>query len=167
MGETRRQRSVRWNWKLLPSSSRAQTQRPASDRNCVRLVWRSRRTGPRWRRAPGAACRRAPPAACWPDACPHAATSGPGDVGAPEQQQQLSSSSFWKGSAQQGPTLRSVPSLQCHTMPSTRPSGRSWNQDRSCWKSTGGAFLTSKLPCGTRQCTGCFRLPTSVRTTGC
>lgn len=84
-------------------------------------------------------------------------------VAAPEQQKV--SGTVSERSGPPDPTLMSVPSLQCHTMPSTRPSGHSWNQDRSCWKSTGGAFLTSKLPCETRQCTGCFLLPTSVRTT--
>lgn len=70
-------------------------------------------------------------------------------------------------SGQPGLTLRSVPSLQCHTMPSARPSGLSWNHNRSCWKSTGGGFLTPTLPCDTRQCTGCFLQPSSVRKTSC
>lgn len=61
------------------------------------------------------------------------------------------------------PTLTSIPSLQCHTMPSTRASGLSWNQDRSCWKSTGGGCLIQTLPCDTRQCTGCFLFPSPTR----
>lgn len=68
-------------------------------------------------------------------------------------------------SGQTGLTLMSVPSLQCHTMPSTRPSGLSWNHKRSCWKSTGGGSLTPTLPCDTRQCTGCLLQPSSVRKT--
>lgn len=59
-------------------------------------------------------------------------------------------------------TLTSVPSLQCQTMPSTRPSRLSWNQACSCWKSTGGGFLIRRLPCDTRQWTGCFLLPSPV-----
>lgn len=94
MGETRRQRSVRCSrFRRKPENRfRGQAQRPASDWKCVRWVWRSRRTSPRRRRrAPGAACPRAPPAACWRDACPRPATSGPGDVDAPGQEQHLSS----------------------------------------------------------------------------
>lgn len=56
-------------------------------------------------------------------------------------------------------TLTSVPSLQCHTIPSTRPSSLSRNHDSSWWNSTAGAFLTWRIPCGTRTWSGFFLLP--------
>lgn len=70
-----------------------QTERPAADSDGVRLMWKSRRTSPRWCRVHPAWCRRAPPVACRPDACSHLASLGPGDVDAPEEHQHLSSSS--------------------------------------------------------------------------
>lgn len=155
---------------------KSQTGCPAVGWNNVHLVWRSMWTGPCCFCCIHPPSRRHEwPATCHQDTFPHLATSVPGDDDEPKRHNShfktfhvfdkvLVCYFSWLNDALSCLTLMSVPSLQCQTMPSTRPSGLSWNQDRSCWKSTGGRFLIRTLPCGTRKWTGCFLLPTPVRT---
>lgn len=142
---------------------------PADGWNSVRSVWKSTRTSPCCCRILPPSLQREPPATCRKDTYPRPATSAPDGGDEPED-----TAALHRFTANHTHpvletlvgllTLMSVPSLQCQTMPSTRPSGLSWNQDRSCWKSTGGGFLIPTLPWDTRKWTGCFLLPIPVRT---
>lgn len=133
------------------SGDRWSRRRPRTDR-------RRCRTRPPWRP------HRCPPPRR-PDTFPRPATTAPGDDGEPADTAggHRWMSHMWGSTDRR--TFTSVPSLQCHTRPSTRPSGLSWNHERSCWKSTGGGRRTGTPPCGTRKWSGCFLEPSAARRT--